>query len=68
MNSISNIKARVAALYSAPLDSWIALSDDETRIVAQGATYEEVSKQLDSLGDENAVVIKTPSNWQPLSI
>jgi len=37
---------RFEALKSAPLDSWIALSEDESRIVAIGPSYEEaVSKE-----------------------
>jgi len=33
---------RLELLRSAPLNSWIALSEDESRIVATGATYSEV--------------------------
>jgi TPP-dependent indolepyruvate ferredoxin oxidoreductase alpha subunit len=63
-----NADARSEALRSAPLDSWIALSDDETRIVATGKTYEEVTAELDRLGDETAVLLKTPEAWHPLAV
>ena len=33
---------RLELLRSVPLNSWIALSEDETEIVATGATYSEV--------------------------
>jgi hypothetical protein len=55
--------ARSEALRAAPLDSWIALAEDETRIVATGATYEEVSRRLDEAGVEDSVIIKTPKSW-----
>jgi hypothetical protein len=59
---------RTEALRAAPLDSWIALANDETRIVATGATYEEVSKKLDEIGDEDSTILKTPKFWLPLAI
>lgn len=60
--------ARVAALREAPLDAWIALSGDETRIVARGATYDEVAAQLEKAGDESSVILKTPPQWAMLSV
>jgi hypothetical protein len=59
---------RLAALRSAPLDSWIALSEDETRIVAVGATYEEVARNSELAGVEDPVIVKTPKSWLPLSV
>lgn len=59
---------RSELLRSAPLDSWVALTEDETRIVATGATYEEVSKQLDESGDKDSVILKTPKHWLPLAV
>jgi hypothetical protein len=58
--------ARLRALESAPLDTWIALSDDESRILATG-TLQEVSDQVDAL-DEPAVILKTPPFWGPLAL
>ena len=62
------IDPRTEALRNAPLDSWIALAADETRVLASGATYSEVSKQLDEMGVENSVIIKTPKSWVRLAI
>ena len=59
---------RSEALRGAALDSWVALSEDETRIVATGATYEEVSKLLDETGVEDPIIIKTPKSWLPFSV
>ncbi len=55
-------------LRTAPLDSWVALSKDETRITASGATYEEVSKLLDDAGDQDSVILKTPKVWLPFTL
>jgi TPP-dependent indolepyruvate ferredoxin oxidoreductase alpha subunit len=60
--------ARIEALRNAPLDSWIALSDDESCVVAQGASYQEVAAQLDALGDDTAVILKTPPSWAPFAV
>lgn len=66
--STAQMDARTAALNSAPLDAWIALSDDETKIVARGTTYQEVAAELDRIGDESAVVVKTPPSWALLAV
>lgn len=59
---------RVIALRSAPLDSWIALSEDESQIVASGSTYEEAAKECDRVGVADPVIIKTPPRWLPFSV
>jgi hypothetical protein len=60
--------ARLAALRDAPLDSWIALSQDESKIVAVGASFEEVTRNSERAGVEDPVLIKTPKFWSPLSV
>jgi len=59
---------RLEALRSAPLDSWIALSEDETKIVAIGATYEEVAHKSELAGVSDPVILKTPKAWLSLSV
>jgi hypothetical protein len=68
VKTTSKTDARVAALLQAPLDSWIALSDDETRLVARGDTYQAVAAKLDEMGDDSSVVLKTPPSWSPLAV
>jgi hypothetical protein len=60
--------ARLEALRSAPLDSWIALSVDESRIVAVGDSYEEVVKASDDAGISDPLIVKTPRVWAPFSV
>jgi len=62
------IEARVSALRSAPLNAWIALSDDETKVVATGKSCAEVAEQLSKLGDETSVILRTPPAWLPLAV
>ncbi len=60
--------ARSETLRTAPLDSWVALTEDETRITATGATYEEVAKRLDDAGDKDSIILKTPKSWLPFAV
>jgi hypothetical protein len=60
--------ARFEALKTAPLDSWVALSEDESKIVAVGPSYEDVVKKSESLGVSEPVLFKTPKQWLPISV
>jgi hypothetical protein len=59
---------RFELLKSAPLDSWVALSEDETRIVAIGSSYNEVVEKSQSAGVSDPVLVKTPKEWLPISL
>jgi hypothetical protein len=59
---------RLELLRSAPLDSWIALSGDESRIVAIGATYLEVVERSERAGELDPLIIKTPTQWSHFSL
>jgi hypothetical protein len=59
---------RLELLRSAPLDAWIALSEDESRIVAVGSDYREVSEKADAAGESDAVILKTPPAWSAFSV
>jgi hypothetical protein len=64
----NDIDLRLEALRSAPLDSWIALSEDETKIVASGATYEEAVTRSEEAGVSDPLIIKTPKVWASFSV
>jgi len=64
----STTDPRLAALRSAPPDSWIALSDDETSLIAVGSTYEEVVSKSEKAGVSDPILIKTPKTWAPFSM
>jgi hypothetical protein len=59
---------RFEALKSAPLDSWIALSEDETKIVAVGSSYDEAVAKSESAGVSDPVLVKTPKAWHSISV
>jgi len=59
---------RFEVLKAAPLDSWIALSEDESRIVAIGPSYEEAVRQSEDAGVTDPVLVKTPRVWLPISV
>jgi hypothetical protein len=65
---LSTDAVRLRILQSAPLDSWIALSGDESRIVAIGSNYGEVAEKSDAAGEEDVVILKTPPAWGPISV
>ncbi len=56
-------EARLKMLRSAPLGKWIAIFEEESRIVEVGDTYMELSDKLDAAGVEDVVVMKTPPAW-----
>jgi hypothetical protein len=58
-------RARLAVLEKAPLNKWIALSADETSIVAEGNTFEEVAAKVEALEDEDILMIRVPPDWTP---
>ena len=51
--------ARSETLRKGPLDSWLALSPDQTTVVAVGNSHEEVAAALDRRGDTDAIIPKT---------
>jgi hypothetical protein len=57
--------ARLELLRTAPLDSWLALSEDETRLVAAGKDLQQVVAEAHANGVANPVVLKTPKRWLP---
>jgi hypothetical protein len=61
-------RIRLDLLRSAPLNKWIALSEDESNIVAVGETYGEVSALSDLAGISDPLILKTPEEWVPLSV
>lgn len=62
------IDSRFEVLQSAPLDKWIALSDDESEIVGIGSSYDEAVANSEKAGVKDPVIIKTPKAWAPLSV
>jgi hypothetical protein len=69
-NELMAIKKPVASqrlelLRSAPMNSWIALSADESRIVAIGSTFMEADEAAKRTGEQGYFLTKTPDSWLP---
>ena len=56
---------RVKVLREAKPGSWLAFSADESRVVGRGETYAQAVEQAAKQGEEDPVVLKTPSDWSP---
>ena len=59
---------RAEMLRQAPLDSWIALSADEKKIVASGTTFCEAVENAKKVGEHEPVLIRTPEEWTPIVV
>ncbi len=55
---------RIEALKKAPADGWAAFSEDETRLVAYGATYDEAVAAAEKEGVSDPVLVKIPEDWK----
>jgi predicted RNase H-like HicB family nuclease len=53
-------KATIKAFQKAPSNGWIAFTEDEERLVAYGATYDEVVANAEKQGAADLVVLKVP--------
>ena len=56
---------RVRILREAKPNIWIALSADESGLVAYGNTYAEVVANAKAKGETDPVILKTPDDWSP---
>lgn len=52
-------------LKNAPRNCWLALSDDETRIVGRGESIAGAIEDAKRAGIEDPVVIWSPKTWIP---
>jgi hypothetical protein len=59
---------RLELLLSAPMNSWIALSKDESRIVAVGKTFMEADASAKQAGEEGYFLTRTPDTWLPRAL
>jgi hypothetical protein len=59
-------KEREQLLRDAPPKSWIALSGDESRLVAAAPSYEEAVEKAEAAGENDPILIMAPDSWHPL--
>ncbi len=58
-------EARIQALREAGAGTWLAFSEDESRVVATGASYDEVVKAAEDAGEDEPVITRVPNDWAP---
>jgi hypothetical protein len=56
-------QARMEPLQEAPSNGWVAFSEDDERLIAYGATYDEVIANAEQQGVSDLVVVKVPETW-----
>ena len=57
--------ARASALLNATPLRWVALSEDESRIVAEGETFDEAAANAEKSGLADPILMLVPENWSP---
>ena len=56
-------QAGTKALRNELSSEWIAFSEDDERLIACGATYDEVVANAEKQGSSDLVVVKVPETW-----
>ena len=57
---------RVKILADAPPNSWVALSQDESRVIAKGENYIQAVENAHDAGESDPVLIRVPDAWRPM--
>ena len=58
-------QARLDALAGAAPDRWVALSADESKIVAEADTFEGVVAAAEAAGEADPLIVRVPDEWMP---
>lgn len=56
---------RLSILTNAHPDRWIALSSDETRVVAEAASFEDAVTAAERSGEADPILVRVPPDWTP---
>jgi len=62
MNQIVDL---AALLRDAPRNCWLALNEDESKIVGRGETVEEAVAEARKAGVEDPIIVWSPKSWIP---
>lgn len=57
---------RVRILADAAPNTWVALSQDESRVVANGENYTQAVENAEDAGESDPVLIRVPDSWRPM--
>lgn len=56
-------EARIKALREAQPGTWVAFSQDESKVVARGRTYDEAVAAAEKAGESDPVITLVPTDW-----
>jgi hypothetical protein len=57
---------RLRILRESPPNTWVAFSEDESRLVGRGASYAEAVAAAEKEGVTDPLLLKTPDRWLPM--
>ena len=57
---------RVKILAAATPNTWVALSQDESRVIAKGENYIQAVENANDAGESDPVLIRVPDAWRPM--
>jgi hypothetical protein len=60
---MATTNARLEALTGAPRNAWVALNEDETKVVGSGPTLAQAIAEARANGVEDPVVLWSPPSW-----
>jgi hypothetical protein len=58
-------KTRIKVLQETKPGTWIAFSEDESRVVGRGNSYDEAVKAAEEAGVHEPVITRVPKDWSP---
>lgn len=62
---VNKISAFSRILLESPKNCWLALSEDESKVVATGLTPDEAEAKAKKEGTEDPLLIWSPEDWAP---
>jgi Family of unknown function (DUF5678) len=64
--SLNDSRSQNRSPQKCPRNGWAAFSEDEEKLVAYGATYDEVVKKAEENGVTEPVLVKVPPTWNDM--
>ena len=60
-----SIQERIKILTEATPNTWIALSHDESCVVAWGKSYTQAVEKAEDAGESDPILVRVPDDWKP---
>ena len=56
-------EVRIKILREAEPGTWVAFSEDESRVVGYGKSYDDAVKAAEDAGEKEPVITRVPPDW-----